>query len=116
MDVLARFLNRLVSNVYSIEEIVKKCRIEIQDYVDFGVMPPPDYFLHAANYYRKTRNYENETSICELYIELIQEYLEFHKSLNEELSVKLQKIINQLETRLYKIKYKQLKHYRLNLK
>lgn len=113
-DVFARLASGLVSNSHSIEETVKKCRLEIQNFVDLGAMPSPNYFLQAANHYRKTKNYENEASICELYIELILEYSEKFKPLNEKLAAKIQKYTCQFEARLYKIKYKQLKHYRLN--
>lgn len=77
-------------------------------------MPSPNYFLHTVNHYRKKRNFENETSICELYIELLHDFTEQYKPLNERLSVKVQKNISKFEACLYKIKYKQLKHYILN--
>ncbi len=106
--------SRLIGKSYGIEETIRQCRLEIQDYVDLDVMPSTDYFLQAANYYRKKRNYENETSICELYIELINEFSEHHKPLDEKCSAKLQLISNQFNARLYKIMYKQLKYCRLN--
>ncbi len=108
--------SHLIGKSYGIEEVVGKCRLEIQNYVDSGVMPSPNYFLLAANYFRKKRNYANEASICELYVELIQEYSELNRPLEERLTVKLQNITSQFEARLYKINYKHLENYRLHFK
>lgn len=107
-DVLASIASHLVSKTFGIEETIKKCRLEIQNYVDLGFMPSPNYFLLAANYFRKKRSFENETSICELYIELLHEFMEQDQPLNEKILLKIQKNISKFETRLYKIKYRQL--------
>ncbi len=77
------------SNHHDIHEMVKYCREEIQAFEDSGIMPSPRYFEQVAILSRREKNYENEVAICELYIELINQYAAKNKITDAEVSVQL---------------------------
>lgn len=74
---------------HDIHVMVERCCDEIQAFEDEGIMPSPKYFEQVAILSRKEKNYENEVTICELYIDLVNQYAAKNKITNAEMSVKL---------------------------
>ncbi len=72
-----------------IHELVRQCREEIQKSEDSGIMPAPTYFEQVAILSRKEKKYENEIAICEMYIDLINQYAEREKLTKDEISTNL---------------------------
>jgi len=62
------------ANHHDIYEIVKCCREKIQSFEDTRIVPSPRYFEQVAVLSRKEKNYDKEIAICEIYIELINQY------------------------------------------
>ena len=62
------------SHDHDLQEMVRRCREDIQASEDSGIMPSPKYFEQVAILSRKEKNYQNEIAICEMYIELINQY------------------------------------------
>ena len=72
------------SNDHDLHEMVRRCREDIQASEDSGIMPSPRYFEQVAILSRKEKNYKNEIAICEMYIELINDYAAKHKITKDE--------------------------------
>ena len=73
----------------NIHEMVKCCREEIQKSEDSGIMPDPKYFEQVAILSRVEKRYENEIAICEMYIELMNQYAAREKLTDAEISTNL---------------------------
>ncbi len=74
------------SNNLDLNETVRRCREDIQASEESGIMPSPKYFEQVAILYRKDKNYENEIAICEMYIELVNQYAAKNKITKAEAS------------------------------
>ena len=72
-----------------IHEMVRCCRVEIQKSEDSGIMPDPRYFEQVAILSRAAKRYENEIAICEMYIELMNQYAAREKLTDAEISTNL---------------------------
>ena len=72
-----------------IHEMVRCCREEIQKSEDSGIMPDPRYFEQVAVLSRAAKRYENEIAICEMYIELMNQYAAREKLTDAEISTNL---------------------------
>ena len=72
-----------------IHEMVRCCREEIQRSEDSGIMPDPKYFEQVAILSRAAKRYENEIAICEMYIELMNQYAAREKLTDAEISTNL---------------------------
>ncbi len=73
----------------NIHEMVKQCRKEIQKSEDSGIMPAPNYFEKVAILSRTEQRYENEIAICEMYIDLVNQYATDNQLTDAEMSSKL---------------------------
>jgi len=76
-------------NIHEINEILKCCREEIQNSEDSGIMPAPKYFEQVADLSRVEKQYENEIAICEMYINLVNQYAAREKLTEAEISTNL---------------------------
>jgi len=65
----------LTPNEAAMKKALQQCHKEIKKCKRWKVMPSPKYFEHAAMLSRQAKNYQNEIAICELYIDLVNEYL-----------------------------------------
>jgi len=74
---------------HKIHEAVRCCRKEIQESEDSGIMPAPKYFERVAILSRAEKRYENEIAICEMYIELVNQYATREKLADAEISTNL---------------------------
>ena len=62
---------------------------EVQKAEDSGIMPAPKYFEQISILSRAEKQYENEIAICEMYIELVNQYAAREKLTDAEISTKL---------------------------
>ena len=63
----------------NLNEAVLDCREEIGKLQELGTFPSPESFEEVANLSRATKNYANEIAISEMYINLVNEYIQKHK-------------------------------------
>ena len=61
-----------------LSEMVKNCRNEIIKSNESGIMPSPKYFEQVAVLSRKEKRYEDEVAICEMYIDIAEQYAVEH--------------------------------------
>ena len=99
-----------VNDDYDIHEMVERCRDEIQAFEDEGVMPSPKFFEQVAILSRKEKNYENEVAICELYIELINQYAAKNQITDAEMTVQLLPKCAPFVKRVHNAKIMSVKH------
>ena len=72
-------------NELKMEELVERCREEIGWSEHEGEIPSPKYFEQVANLSRKSKMYENEIAICEMYIDLVYKYALNHDFTESEI-------------------------------
>jgi len=92
------------SNDHDLHEVVRRCREDIQASEDSGIMPSPKYFEQVAILSRKEKNYKNEIAICEMYIELINQYADKNKITEAEKSYQVVPKCAPFEKRLHNAK------------
>lgn len=76
-------------NETDIFSVVQGCRDEIQLAEDSGIMPSPKYFEQAALLSQVERRYDNEKAICEMYIDLANEYIVRNDLNSDEVTEKI---------------------------
>ena len=91
-------------NETDIYSVVQGCRDEIQAAEDSGIMPSPKYFEQAALLSRVERKYDNEKAICEMYIDLANEYIIKNDLSKDEISAKVLPACTPMIKRLHNAK------------
>ena len=91
-------------NDLELNEMVRRCREDIQAAEDSGIMPSPKYFEQVAILSRKAKNYGNEIAICEMYIELIQKYAAKNNITKDEASYQVLPKCAPFEKRIHNAK------------
>ena len=87
-----------------INVLVRCCRGEIHKAEDSGIMPAPKYFEQIAILSRTKKQYENEIAICEMYIELADEYAAKENLTDAEISTNLMPNCTPFVKRIHDVK------------
>lgn len=92
------------ANESALSQAVQCCREEIDESRSRKEIPSPKYFEHVAMLSRQTKNYENEIAICEMYIDLVNEYISKYKLSKKKKMREVQPICEPILMRLHNAK------------